>query len=165
MIYMKLFYYVCITFALAFAAQYWIISYITSRNPQNSRGKFYLSALFASMMGILEVMIYDSYRDSVSLFYYVGLGLVAYAMIFAYNTQMGVADEDYLKQMLEHQSRDILLADRIIKNTESQSVRTIATNILNRRKRDVDMMTKMLADQTRAPITGKKLFTKETYAV
>jgi hypothetical protein len=116
-------------------------------------------------MGILEVMIYDSYRDSVSLFYYVGLGLLAYAMIFAYNTQMGVADEDYLKQMLEHQSRDILLADRIIKNTESQSVRTIATNILNRRKRDVDMMTKMLADQTRAPITGKKLFTKETYAV
>jgi hypothetical protein len=110
-------------------------------------------------------MIYDSYRDSVSLFYYVGLGLLAYAMIFAYNTQMGVADEDYLKQMLEHQSRDILLADRIIKNTESQSVRTIATNILNRRKRDVDMMTKMLADQTRAPITGKKLFTKETYAV
>jgi uncharacterized protein (DUF305 family) len=95
----------------------------------------------------------------------VGLGLLAYAMIFAYNTQMGVADEDYLKQMLEHQSRDILLADRIIKNTESQSVRTIATNILNRRKRDVDMMTKMLADQTRAPITGKKLFTKETYAV
>ena len=153
---MKLFYYVCITFALAFAAQYWIISYITSRNPQNSRGKFYLSA---------EVMIYDSYRDSVSLFYYVGLGLLAYAMIFAYNTQMGVVDEDYLKQMLEHQSRDILLADRIIKNTESQSVRTIATNILNRRKRDVDMMTKMLADQTRAPITGKKLFTKETYAV
>lgn len=165
MIYMKLLYYVCITFVLAFAAQYWIISYITSRNPQNSRGKLYLSALFASMMGILEVMIYDSYRDSVSLFYYVGLGLVAYGMIFAYNTQMGVADEDYLKQMLEHQSRDILLADRIIKNTESQSVRTIATNILNRRKRDVDMMTKMLADQTRAPITGKKLFTKETYAV
>jgi len=95
----------------------------------------------------------------------VGLGLVAYAMIFAYNTQMGVADEDYLKQMLEHQSRDILLADRIIKNTESQSVRTIATNILNRRKRDVDMMTKMLADLTVGPITGKKLFTKETYAV
>lgn len=165
MIYMKLFYYVCITFALAFAAQYWIISYITSRNPQNSRGKFYLSAFFASMMGILEVMIYDSYRDSVSLFYYVGLGLLAYGMIFAYNTQMGVADDDYLKQMLEHQSRDILLADRIIKNTESQSVRTIATNILNRRKRDVDMMTKMLADLTIGPITGKKLFTKETYAV
>jgi hypothetical protein len=162
---MKLFYYVCITFALAFAAQYWIISYITSRNPQNSRGKFYLSAFFASMMGILEVMIYDSYRDSVSLFYYVGLGLLAYGMIFAYNTQMGVADDDYLKQMLEHQSRDILLADRIIKNTESQSVRTIATNILNRRKRDVDMMTKMLADLTVGPITGKKLFTKETYAV
>jgi len=165
MIYMKLFYYVCITFALAFAAQYWIISYITSRNPQNSRGKFYLSAFFASMMGILEVMIYDSYRDSVSLFYYVGLGILAYGMIFAYNTQMGVADDDYLKQMLEHQSRDILLADRIIKNTESQSVRTIATNILNRRKRDVDMMTKMLADLTVGPITGKKLFTKETYAV
>ena len=162
---MKLLYYVCITFVLAFAAQYWIISYITSRNPQNSRGKFYLSAFFASMMGILEVMIYDSYRDSVSLFYYVGLGLLAYGMIFAYNTQMGVADEDYLKQMLEHQSRDILLADRNIKNTESQSVRTIATNILNRRKRDVDMMTKMLADLTVGPITGKKLFTKETYAV
>jgi hypothetical protein len=37
----------------------------------------------------------------------------------------------------------------------------LATNIINRRKRDMDAMTKMLIDKDReykAPITGKKLF-------
>jgi hypothetical protein len=103
-------------------------------------------------MSILEVMIYDSYRDTVSLFYYIGLGVLIYAMAFAYNTQMGVDDADYLKQMLENQSRDILLADRIIKSTDSPSVTTVATNILNRRKRDEDAMTKMLVDQEKKQV-------------
>ena len=149
---MKLFYYVCITFAVSFAVQYWVVSHVTSRNPQNSRGKLYLSTLVASIMSILEVMIYDSYRDTVSLFYYIGLGVLIYAMAFAYNTQMGVDDADYLKQMLENQSRDILLADRIIKSTDSPSVTTVATNILNRRKRDEDAMTKMIVDQEKKQV-------------
>jgi len=112
-------------------------------------------------MSILEVMIYDSYRDTVSLFYYIGLGILIYAMAFSYNTQMGVDDDDYLKQMLENQSCDIMLANRIIKHSDSQPVVAVATNILNRRKRDMDAMTKMLMDNDReikAPITGKKLF-------
>ncbi len=116
-------------------------------------------------MGLLEVMIYDLYRDTFSLFYYLGLGILIYAMLFMYNTQSGVDDDDYLKQMMENQSRDILLAERIIKNTENQPVITLATNILNRRKRDMDAMTKMLVDKDReykAPITGKKLFNYAT---
>ena len=161
---MKLFYYVCLTFAVAFVIQYWVISYITTTSPQliyNSYGKLYLSILVASIMSILEVMIYDSYRDTVSLFYYIGLGILIYAMAFSYNTQMGVDDDDYLKQMLENQSCDIMLANRIIKHSDSQPVVAVATNILNRRKRDMDAMTKMLMDNDReikAPITGKKLF-------
>ncbi len=116
-------------------------------------------------MGLLEVMIYDLYRDTFSLFYYLGLGILIYAMLFMYNNQSGVDDDDYLKQMMENQSRDILLAERIIKNTENQPVVTLATNILNRRKRDMDAMTKMLVDKDReykAPITGKKLFNYAT---
>ena len=161
---MKLFYYVCLTFAVAFVIQYWVISYITTTSPQliyNSYGKLYLSILVASIMSILEVMIYDSYRDTVSLFYYIGLGILIYAMAFSYNTQMGVDDDDYLKQMLENQSCDIMLANRIIKHSDSQPVVAVATNIVNRRKRDMDAMTKMLMDNDReikAPITGKKLF-------
>ena len=158
---MKLFNYVCLTFLVAFSVHYWTISYITSRNPHNTRGKLYLSTFVASIMGLLEVMIYDLYRDTFSLFYYLGLGILIYAMLFMYNNQSGVDDDDYLKQMMENQSRDILLAERIIKNTDNQPVVTLATNIINRRKRDMDAMTKMLIDKDReykAPITGKKLF-------
>jgi len=112
-------------------------------------------------MCLWEVMIYDSYRDTISLFYYIGLGIIIYGMIYMYNAQSGVDDNDYLKQMLEYQSRDILLADRIIKNTDSQSMKTLASTILNRRKRDMDAMKKIMADkdrETKAPITGKNLF-------
>jgi len=158
---MKLFHYICITFVIAFVVHYWIISYMVSRVSYNSRGKFYLSTMVASIMCLWEVIIYDSYRDTISLFYYIGLGIIIYGMIYMYNIQSGVDDEDYLKQMLEYQSRDILLADRIIKNTDSQSMKTLASTILNRRKRDIDAMKKIMADKDReikAPITGKKLF-------
>ena len=106
----------------------------------------------ASIMGILEVMIYDTYKSVVSLFYYLGLGLSVYFFIYMFKTQSGIDDADYLKQMLENQSRDILLADRIIKSTDSPSVTTVATNVLNRRKRDEDAMTKMLVDQEKKQV-------------
>ena len=99
---MRLFQYTILTFVVAFLIQYWVLSVITSNRPQNTVGKFYLSMVSASIMGILEVMIYDTYKSVVSLFYYLALGLSVYIFIYMYKTQSGIDDADYLKQMLEH---------------------------------------------------------------
>lgn len=164
LIQMKLFYYLCITFIVAFVLQYWIISYITTEKPifiQNTRGKMYISIFAASVMGILEVLVYDSYHNVVSLFYYIGLGLIMYLSAHFYKTQNGVDEIDYLKQMIEASSKDKLVSTTLLESTKNINVRTIATNILHRRQRDVDVMNKLLndlAEKPALPISKKEAF-------
>ena len=158
---MKLLTYLVITFAVAFVLQYWIISMVTTTNTkyvEHNRGKLYISLFAASVMGILEVIVYDSYHNTVSLFYYIGLGLGIYGFAHAYKTQMGVTEKDYLKQMIEASSRDILLSQNLVNHTENLNVRTVATNIINKRKRDMDMMTQMMAQMDKGHVTNKELF-------
>ena len=153
---MRLFQYTILTFVVAFLIQYWVLSVITSNRPQNTVGKFYLSMVSASIMGILEVMIYDTYKSVVSLFYYLALGLSVYIFIYMYKTQSGIDDADYLKQMLESHSKEMVLSQMAISKTENNHVRTIANNVINRRKRDIDVIEKMLDDAEKvklAPIT------------
>jgi hypothetical protein len=115
----------------------------------------------ASIMGILEVMIYDTYKSVVSLFYYLGLGLSVYFFIYMFKTQSGIDDADYLKQMLESHSKEMVLSQIAISKTENNHVRTIANNLINRRKRDIDVIEKMLDDAEKvklAPITKTNMF-------
>lgn len=158
---MKLLTYLVITFAVAFVLQYWIISMVTTTHAkyvEHNRGKLYISLFAASVMGILEVIVYDSYHNTVSLFYYIGLGLAIYGFAHAYKTQMGVSEKDYLKQMIEASSRDMLLSQNLVNHTENLNVRTVATNIINKRMRDMDMMTQMMAQMDKGPVTNKELF-------
>jgi branched-subunit amino acid transport protein AzlD len=158
---MRLFQYTILTFVVAFLIQYWVLSVITSKRPQNTVGKFYLSMVSASIMGILEVMIYDTYKSVVSLFYYLGLGLSVYFFIYMFKTQSGIDDADYLKQMLESHSKEMVLSQIAISKTENNHVRTIANNLINRRKRDIDVIEKMLDDAEKvklAPITKTNMF-------
>lgn len=158
---MKLISYLIITFITAFILQHWIISIITTSHishVQHNTGKLYISLFAASIMGILEVIIYDSYHNTVSLFYYVGLGIAIYGFAFMFKSQMNVSEADYLRQMIEASSRDLLLSENLINNTKNMTIKTVATNIINKRKRDLDMMTKMLSDENKLPITKKEAF-------
>jgi hypothetical protein len=158
---MKLLTYLIITFAVAFVLQHWIISMVTTMHPmyvKHNRSKLYISIFAASVMGILEVIVYDSYHNTVSLFYYIGLGLAIYGFAHAYKVQMGVSETDYLNQMIEASSRDMLLSQNLINHTQNINVRTVATNIINKRKRDMDMMTQMMAQMEKGPVTNKELF-------
>jgi uncharacterized protein (DUF305 family) len=61
--------------------------------------------------------------------------------------------------MMESHSREMLLSQMVLKKTENIQVRTVATNAVNRRKRDMDVIAKMLDDSAKkAPITKTNLF-------
>jgi hypothetical protein len=156
---MKLLEYTLLTIAVAFIIQFWVLSAITSDKSQNTVGKFYLSLVSAFIMGILEVMIYDTYKSTVSLFFYLVLGLSLYLVIYFFKNSWWIDDADYLKQMMESHSREMLLSQMVLKKTENIQVRTVATNAVNRRKRDMDVIAKMLDDSAKkAPITKTNLF-------
>ena len=158
---MRLLEYTLLTVIVAFIIQFWVLSAITSDKPQPTMGKFYLSMVSACIMGILEVMIHDTYKSVVSLFYYVVLGFSLYLFIYFFKNSWWINDADYLKQMLESHSKEMILSQRVIKKTENTHVQTIATNIVHRRKKDMDVIAKMLDDaekQVKAPITKTNVF-------
>jgi hypothetical protein len=158
---MRLLEYTLLTVIVAFIIQFWVLSVLTSDKPQPTVGKFYLSMISACIMGILEVMIYDTYKSAVSLFYYVVLGISLYLFIYFFRNSWWINDADYLKQMLESHSREMVLSQMLIKKTENIHVQTIATNIVQRRKKDMDVLAKMLDDadkQVKAPITKTNVF-------
>ena len=148
---MRLLEYTVLTVLTAFIIQFWVLSAITCDQPQNTMGKFYLAMVSASIMGILEVMIYDSYKSVVSLYYYIGLGLSLYMFIYFIRNRVGIDDADYLKQMLELNSREMRLSQ--IK-TDNIQVQTIATNTIHKNKKNIDMFEKILRDkENKMPIT------------
>ena len=147
---MKLFTYLILTFIVAFIVQFWILSIISASSMEHvkaTRGKAYLSVVAASIMCILEVFIYDWYKNETSLFYYISFVLVAYLFSYLFKNQMGIDDQDYLKQMLEAHSRDLLISKQALQHTKSQSIQTIATNYINRRNKDVDVVNKLINDK------------------
>ena len=158
---MRLLEYTLLTVIVAFIIQFWVLSVLTSDKPQPTVGKFYLSMISACIMGILEVMIYDTYKSAVSLFYYVVLGISLYLFIYFFRNSWWINDADYMKQMLESHSREMVLSQMAIKKTENTHVQTIATNIVQRRKKDMDVLAKMLDDadkQVKATITKTNVF-------
>lgn len=146
---MQLLQYTLLTLVVAFFIQFWVISVITSKRPQNTVGKFYLSMVSACIMGILEVMIYDTYKSTVSLFYYLFLGLMVYVFVYLYKSQTGIDEIDYLKQMMESHSREMELSKMVVERTTNVQVKSIASTLIQRRKRDMDVIDKLLDDDSK----------------
>jgi hypothetical protein len=159
---MKLHIYLFITFFVAFLLQYAILPYIvTAGKITHSRGKIYISLSAASIMGLLEVIVFDSYHSTFSIYYYIALGLLFYLSAYAFRSQLYISESDYMHQMIETANKDILLSNNIIATTHNINVQTIATNILHRRNKDRDVMNKLLSDidnKKPMPITKSDAF-------
>jgi hypothetical protein len=159
---MKLHIYLFITFFVAFILQYIIIPYIvTSGQITFTRGKFYISLAAASIMGLLEVIVFDSYHNSFSIYYYIALGLLFYLSAYAYRAQLYISESDYMQQMIESANKDVLLSNNILATTKNVNVQTVASNVLHRRNKDRDVMQKLLADidnRKPMPITKSDAF-------
>jgi hypothetical protein len=125
----------------------------------HSAGKVYLSLIAASMMGILEVMIYDTYKSTVSLYYYMALGLVIGFSMYMYKNADD--DMDYLKQLHESHMYEVQLSKRALKTSDNSQIITIANNLVHRREKDMASIHKLLKDpneKNRGHITKSNLF-------
>jgi len=60
--------------------------------------------------------------------------------------------------MIEASSRDMLLSQNVVNHTQNINMRTVATNVLNKRKRDLDMMTQMMAQMDKGQVTNAENF-------
>lgn len=92
-------------------------------------------------MGILEVMIYDTYKSTVSLYYYLGLAVVIWWSLYMYKS---VEDGHYLSELLESHLYELRLSNKVLETTDNTQVITIANNLIHRRNKDIASIHKLV---------------------
>ena len=130
----------------SFIIQFFIMSLIMTDSITNitfSLGKFYISVIMALLMGILEVIMFDSHMKTFHLFYYLVLGFLLVFFIYIYKNQIYIEDKEYLKEMIEHHSMAILTSEEILQKTESERVKKLAENIINIQEKEILYMNEL----------------------
>jgi hypothetical protein len=133
-----------------FLIQYFLVSIVTTSNPmyiRHSLGKFYLSLVVAFSIGIIEIMIHDISYDTRSVNkYFVMLALLILSII-AYRNQIFVTDENYLNQMIENKSVELLENEEILKKTHSYGVTRMAKLSVQNTQEEINKMIRLLNAQ------------------
>ena len=113
----------------SFLIQYFLVSVVTTTNPMyitHSLGKFYLALVVAFSVGVVEIMIHDiSYDTRSTNKYFIMLALLILSIV-AYRNQIFVSDEQYLNEMIENRSVELLENEEILKKTHSYGVARLA---------------------------------------
>jgi hypothetical protein len=131
----------------SFIIQFFFMSTLMTNTPLNIRpslGKFYMSVIMALFMGFLEVGMYDYHMGSISIFYYLSLGLLSCVFIYLYRNQVYIYDKEYLNEMIEHHSMALLTSDEILQKTRSERVKRLAENIISTQQAEIEYMNKLL---------------------
>ena len=151
---MKLTTYVFVTFLTAFLLVYWAIPTVTTNRTEHifwTRGKLYLALFAGSTMSLLEVVLHDIYHDTVSIFHLLLFGFLLFGSAHFYRTQQHIDEKDFIQQMTEAAHKDLLISRALLEHSMNMNVLTAATNIIDRRVRDINVFTKLLADMEKTP--------------
>ena len=131
----------------SFIIQMIVMSGIMTNSYTNitfSIGKFYMSVIMASLMGLLEVLMYDIHMHIISLYYYLFLFFMLSVFIYLYRNQIYIRDKDYLEEMIEHHSMALLTSEEILQKTESERVKKLAENIITTQEKEIDYMKELI---------------------
>lgn len=144
---MKLTYSVWFMMIGSFIIQMFLMSGIMTNSYKNitfSVGKFYMSIIMALLMGLLEVLMFDSHMKTLNLGYYLSLTFLLVVFIYLYRNQVYIEDKDYLNEMIEHHSMAILTSEEILQKTKSERVKQLAENIISVQEKEIEYMRQLI---------------------
>ena len=127
----------------SFIWEYYGMSFIMTNNIDNrtnSLGKIYNASIMAVFMGILEVFMNDIMMKTIHWDYYLLLFLILFILIGLYRWQIGITDNEYLKEMIEHHSMAVLTSEELLKKSSNYQVRQLATNIIHSQEEEIKEM-------------------------
>lgn len=132
---------------VSFFIQYFVMSLIMTNDVQNitnSLGKFYISCIMGLLMGLIEVIMYDTMMSKFSLSYYISLGILLVGFFFLYKKQVFIKEEQYLKEMIEHHSMALVTSQEILEKTRDYRVKKLASDIYNNQTQEIQYMKQLL---------------------
>jgi Ca2+/Na+ antiporter len=114
------------------------------KNITFSIGKFYMAVIMAVLMGLTEVLMFDTHMKTVSGIYYVSLFFVLVVFVYLYRNQVYIEDKDYLNEMIEHHSMALLTSEEILQKTHSERVKKLAENIIVTQEKEIEYMRQLI---------------------
>ena len=114
------------------------------KNITFSIGKFYMAVIMAVLMGLTEVLMFDTHMKTVSGIYYLSLFFVLVMFVYLYRNQVYIEDKDYLNEMIEHHSMALLTSEEILQKTHSERVKKLAENIIVTQENEIEYMRKLI---------------------
>jgi hypothetical protein len=131
----------------SFIIQLIFISSIMTDSYKNitfSIGKFYMAVIMAVLMGLTEVLMFDTHMKTVSGIYYLSLFFVLVVFVYLYRNQVYIEDNDYLNEMIEHHSMALLTSEEILQKTHSERVKKLAENIIVTQEKEIEYMRQLI---------------------
>lgn len=131
----------------SFIIHFLIMSLVMTDSVKNitfSQGKFYVTCIMTTMMGLLEVVMFDFHMKTFSIFYYVFFSFMFILFIYLYRNQVYIDSREYLKEMIEHHSMALLTSEEILQKQSSQRVRRLAENIISTQQKEIEYMNMLL---------------------
>ena len=114
------------------------------KNITFSIGKFYMAVIMAILMGLTEVLMFDTHMKTVSGIYYLSLFFVLVVFVYLYRNQVYIEDKDYLNEMIEHHSMALLTSEEILQKTHSERVKKLAENIISTQEKEIEYMRQLI---------------------
>ena len=131
----------------SFIIQLIIMSFIMTNSYKNitfSVGKFYMSLIMATLMGLIEVLMFDVHMKTISGIYYLSLIFMLVMFIYLYRKQVYIDDKEYLEEMIEHHSMALLTSEEILQKTSSERVKKLAENIITTQEKEIEYMRQLI---------------------
>ena len=131
----------------SFIIQLIVMSSIMTDSYKNitfSIGKFYMAVIMAILMGLTEVLMFDTHMKTVSGIYYLSLFFVLVMFVYLYRNQVYIEDKDYLNEMIEHHSMALLTSEEILQKTHSERVKKLAENIIVTQEKEIEYMRQLI---------------------
>ena len=128
-------------FISSFIIQY-LMSYIMTYRAADitiTLDKIYMATIMGLAMVVVDITAHSFNLTKITPFL-IGLLFV----IFLYKYQIGIDDENYVKEMIEHHSMALLTSNEIIKKSANPYVTDIAQRIISTQEKEISEMRNIL---------------------
>ncbi len=136
-----------IVFIANFMVQYILMTYLLTNKKYTftyNLPKLYL-ALFVGLVAIFIDFAIHDFRYNVFSYppYFLVLAMI-FIIAYLYTTHQYVSDEDFLRELIEHDSSSIIMSKHMVDKTDNFDIIILAKNIIQQKNDQINYMSKLL---------------------
>jgi len=138
---------ILIVFFANFIVQYFLMTYLVSTKKYIfifNLPKLYLALFIALVAVVIDFVMHDIRYNVFSYHAYLLLGILIFTVVYLYTRHKFVSDNDFLREMIEHQTSSIMMSEQMLDKTDNYHVIKLAKNIIQYQNDEINNMIDLL---------------------